>query len=464
MTMRTFVQQKGKKQRFWNIYIYSASIGFATSTGTTGGEGEVEFFDDFSGDEYQKEAVRRINEKLAEGFVETTDDPWHGGFDSTDRRALEKALAADPDDRGAHMAYADCLTELGDPRGEFIQIQLELEDESVSSARRKELKRRETALLKKHERAWLGPMAGFWIDKLDGHDGEPIASYPHGHGWRRGWIDSLSFHDGWGGVPAALARTPLLRCLRELRILHGNYDADRYGYSDLAGGTFFGNVRLLQVGPDSSQNFFRETTHASYFFKHMPRLEELHIYNGDTPFKESFPHLRQLTAHHGYDYPLKELAANKSLKNLTHLFCWPRSLSNDADYLIDENEDGGQARISRSGAVAVARSPHLKKLQHLQLRNSDIGDEGVKEFVKAGLFKRLKTLDLLGGCVTDEGARTLAACPDLRNLEALNLSQNMLTSAGIAALRATRVPLTADYQHGPAALDSGEYLHSGDCE
>jgi uncharacterized protein (TIGR02996 family) len=44
------------------------------------------------------------------------------------REALEAALVENPDDLAAHRAYADHLMELGDPRGEFIQVQLALED------------------------------------------------------------------------------------------------------------------------------------------------------------------------------------------------------------------------------------------------------------------------------------------------------------------------------------------------
>ena len=50
------------------------------------------------------------------------------------RAALEDAIAANPDDRAAHSAYADLLTEEGDPRGEFIAVQLALEDESLPPA------------------------------------------------------------------------------------------------------------------------------------------------------------------------------------------------------------------------------------------------------------------------------------------------------------------------------------------
>ncbi|MBT3223022.1 MAG: TIGR02996 domain-containing protein, partial [Proteobacteria bacterium] len=34
-----------------------------------------------------------------------------------------------PDDIEAHSVYADALTEKGDPRGEFILVQLRLEEE-----------------------------------------------------------------------------------------------------------------------------------------------------------------------------------------------------------------------------------------------------------------------------------------------------------------------------------------------
>jgi uncharacterized protein (TIGR02996 family) len=42
------------------------------------------------------------------------------------RAALETALFDHPDDLATHMAYADLLREQGDPRGEFIQVQLAL--------------------------------------------------------------------------------------------------------------------------------------------------------------------------------------------------------------------------------------------------------------------------------------------------------------------------------------------------
>jgi hypothetical protein len=287
---------------------------------------------------------------------------------------------------------------------------------------------------------------------------------PHTLTWWRGWIHSLGLNDGTSETgKAAVARRQLLRCLRTLR-LHWAEDDDDSGLSELLKANCFAHVRVFQAGADDSdQCWFNGTVPLSRYLDKMPRLEELHLYERSLPFSRNFPHLRKLTAYHGMDeYPLEKLAANTSLKNLTQLACWPRGQSNEGP--DEPNQDGGRAYISRSGAVALFRSRNLPSLQHLQLCNSDIGDEGIRALVASGLLKRLTTLDLLGGCVTDEGARLLAGCPDVCHLEALNLSENMLTSAGIAALKATGVPLTANYQLGMDALESGQYLWSGDCE
>src|SRR5437773_11188809 len=82
------------------------------------------------------------------------------------REAFEQAILENPDEVANYAAYADWLTEQGDPRGEFIQVQLALEDESVPAKKRQELKRREKALLKEHEREWLGELEPFLHTQL----------------------------------------------------------------------------------------------------------------------------------------------------------------------------------------------------------------------------------------------------------------------------------------------------------
>ena len=84
------------------------------------------------------------------------------------KRAMIEALVADPDDTGTHSAFADLMVEHGDPadvaRGEFIAVQLALEDTSRSPEERKRLAAREKELLEAHQREWLGELAPFLID------------------------------------------------------------------------------------------------------------------------------------------------------------------------------------------------------------------------------------------------------------------------------------------------------------
>jgi uncharacterized protein (TIGR02996 family) len=69
--------------------------------------------------------------------------------------ALLAAIYADPTSDDARTIYADLLSSEGDPRGEFIQLQLQRAHGTATEAG----KRREVALLKKHAKAWLGPLA-----------------------------------------------------------------------------------------------------------------------------------------------------------------------------------------------------------------------------------------------------------------------------------------------------------------
>lgn len=82
-------------------------------------------------------------------------DVIEGALGSEVRRdpaALFAAVYANPDDDGPRAVLADALQEAGDPRGEFIALQL-------ARGRNGKKTRRETALLKEHGRTWLGPLA-----------------------------------------------------------------------------------------------------------------------------------------------------------------------------------------------------------------------------------------------------------------------------------------------------------------
>jgi uncharacterized protein (TIGR02996 family) len=74
---------------------------------------------------------------------------------------------ASPDDDAPRLVYADCLLDKGDPRGEFIQLQLRGGDPA-----------RAAALVAKHGEHWAGPLFAAFLVKYQ----YPLA-------WRRGFLD-----------------------------------------------------------------------------------------------------------------------------------------------------------------------------------------------------------------------------------------------------------------------------------
>jgi uncharacterized protein (TIGR02996 family) len=376
--------------------------------------------------------------------------PQEIGFMSTPtdlRQALESALVENPNDLAAHRAYADFLSEQGDPRGEFASVQLALEDEALPAAERARLQEREKALLAEYARAWLGEGLASLLDQRR----DKCL-------FRRGWLESLQIRSKLTPPFArAIADAPAMRLLRSLDLWRPEEPAECF--PTLAQSPSLGNLRVLEVGDDDEQ-CRTSALGVEELVRRLGRLEELvllaHEVDTETLFALPLPHLRKLQVYHVHHYPLELLAANPSLRRLTHLLLQPHALEPRHDH----------AYITLEGVRALVHSPHLVSLSHLQLRLSDMGDAGVEEIVRSGLLARLKSLNLGPGRITDAGARLLAGCPDLRRLEALDLHNNRLSDEGIAALQATGVPLVADNQRDPLTPedDDYEYLAEGDWE
>jgi uncharacterized protein (TIGR02996 family) len=484
--VRTFTFSDAKSHKFWNIELEGKS--FTVTYGRIGTKGQTQTKKSPSAAKAQAEHDKLVKQKLAKGYVETT--PTARTQATPLAETLEAALVENPDDLAAHAAYADYLQEQGDPRGEFIQVQLALEDEGKSTAERKKLQKREKELLKKHGREWLGELAPFLLDQEGIHDymqmapwrGEGVPAYAYSFDMRRGWLDRVEGGHISVAFSRALARAPQARLLSRL-ILKGDNgerpedlgehedapDEDYVGValSPLLRSRYLGNVRHLQIGEQ-----VEEEGYYSYYSCHMdgqaavglvklmPRLERLellaHGVDTDQLFGlKTLDNLRVLQVYHVMHYPLPKLAKNPSLGNLTHLLLCPH------------NADGYEPILRLDGLKAIVRSTTLTSLTHLRYRMSDAGDAGCKEIVKSGILKRLKMLDLHFGCVTDKGARTLADSPDLGELELLDLSGHCLSAAGIRALEETGVNLVAESQwksSGNEEEDYQHYLFQGDIE
>jgi uncharacterized protein (TIGR02996 family) len=487
--VRTFTFSDARSHKFWNIELKGNS--FTVTYGRQGTAGQTQtktFADD---DAAQREHDKLVKEKLGKGYVETTPSAKPA---ASLRDALEAALVENPDDIAAHMAYADYLQEQGDRRGEFIQVQLALEDPKRPAKERKTLQQRENKLFKEHGRAWLGELAPYLLDQKDMKlpSWMPVEEYGYQFEFRRGWLDRFAVRESFCyACSRVLATAPEARLLRQLVIggttdeLPDDVEATRLGVAHpeevvevdlpedddispalypLLKATTLGNVRMLQlgeiIGSDENPNCHMRGDTAVALVKRMPKLEELrllaHRVDTDQLFAlRTLDHLRILQVYHGRHYPLGRLAKNPSLGRLTHLLLFPHSADEYEPY------------IRLADVRAVVRSPTLAALTHLQIRGTDAGDAGCKEIVASGILRRLKVLDLRYGCITDAGAQTLAGCPDLRNLERLDLAGNNMTAAGVKALEATGVKVEAGNQwrsSGNPEDDYQEYLYSGDIE
>src|SRR5690348_5174742 len=89
---------------------------------------------------------------------------------------LEAAIAADPEDEGPYLVYADWLQWRGDPRGELIVVQHALE--TARGQAWAKLRIRERELLSRYREALLGP-AALHLDSRH-------------FDWRRGFVDRMS--------------------------------------------------------------------------------------------------------------------------------------------------------------------------------------------------------------------------------------------------------------------------------
>ena len=114
--------------------------------------------------------------------------------------ALLDAIYANPDDDAPRLIYADWLQECGDPRGEFIVMQFASKRDLAA----------ERELIKKHKKAWLGPLATILGGELEFRRGFPArgaAKFRHQrdteqYGHLREWATVEELEFGLGGTRA----------------------------------------------------------------------------------------------------------------------------------------------------------------------------------------------------------------------------------------------------------------------
>src|SRR6478672_4164522 len=89
--------------------------------------------------------------------------------------AFLRAIRAAPDDDLPRLIYADFLDERGNPRGQFIRMQVELERPDLPPRRARELRRDAGRLHAEFRVAWAGD----------------LAEIAHDFKFRRGFVDEI---------------------------------------------------------------------------------------------------------------------------------------------------------------------------------------------------------------------------------------------------------------------------------
>jgi uncharacterized protein (TIGR02996 family) len=257
---------------------------------------------------------------------------------------LEEDLVADPDDLATHMAYADYLTEQGDPRGELIQIQLELERLPRTSGRRTGLRKRTLELITAHGRAWLGELAPYLLEQS--HT-QAVPFQLH-----RGWLDTLYLENLTVNLARTVALAPQVRLLSQLDIDR----VTREGRGLLAGdGDMLAYHGLLAGDGDMPAHHDLPSVFVLFASPNLSNLRKLQI---------RVQHLRP--------EGIRAIVDSPHLSRLTHLSLHDSLLGPD-------------------GVEAVVESGILGRLKVLDLRECLLGDASARVLANADLGN----LDLL---------------------------------------------------------------------
>jgi uncharacterized protein (TIGR02996 family) len=340
-------------------------------------------------------------------------------------------ILTDPDDDRPRLVYADYLMQQGDPRGELIAVQCQLARHAAHNddvGPLDPLERRERALLDAYGKSWT-------------LDAETRLKYWGQFGFRRGFVETLTFNGGYQDTHEKVREAvPLLRSLAVA------------GLDELAGSPALEGIEELTIRSGFPKLREIDVLAAS---PHIAKLRRL-------GFVYANPSQREVFAFVSLPLQLDELSMGfygepfYGRLMLEHLAKTPQRRSLRT------------LRIRWLRRLGIIRElgNALPNLESLHLENADLSAEDLHAVVRA--FPKLVSLDI--GDNEDrvaqlDLARLLAEAPALRRLR---LSRLQLTDRHVAALAASPdaarlVALDLSTNHignaGAEALAQSVYLH-----
>lgn len=358
-------------------------------------------------------AAKRESERAAKAPPKKSVPPARTARESK----LEASIEADPDSADAYLVYADWLQTQKDPRGELIVLQ----HANKAAAKR---------LLDTHAEAFFGTLANL-RELLVPAKGHVLLGMPTT--WRWGYLQAVflgnqeDFDDILiDDVLADLLDHPSARFLRELTLGINTFADNTYaGAAKVIGKRRLPTLRKLVIGDFVSEEMelnWTDMGNIEPLYKAVPNLESLTLRSGTMKLgKLVLPKLRELRILTG-GLDKKSLAAITGQK-------WPY-LEILNIQLGDENAPG----IKLADLSPIFAGTHFPKLTHLGLGNCDFEDAIAAELARSKIAARIEHLDLSEGTLGDEGALALATGKWPR-LKSIDVHASWLTKQGIAALK-----------------------------
>lgn len=349
----------------------------------------------------------------------------------TDIRFLER-ICASPDDDAPRLIYADLLDERGDPRGEFIRIQIALARLPCDDPSRAELARRECAMLGRYQTKWSEIL--------------------------RGIAGSAEFCRGFIETAVVDARTFLRRA------------------GDLFRMTPLRHMKLLDVGSSLARlmasPYLARLSMITIFAQHID--DRLTRALADSPHLDNLRSLNIARNRVG-DRGIEQIAWSPRFRNLIEL-------------------DIGDNAVGDTGVRAIAESSNLSGLRSLECRRNEIGRAGLGWLCSSSTLTQLKRLgvslnyvgtyqegsmpahgavsldqlDLSDNGISGEGVQWVTTLPGIRDLKRLALDRNEVGSpgaaifarwSGAATLRSLSLPTNRIGDTGARSLARSRYLH-----
>jgi uncharacterized protein (TIGR02996 family) len=397
----------------------------------------------------------------------------------TEAEAFLQRIRAYPDDDAQRLIFADWLDEQGDPRGQFVRVQLALAELTPASPAWKALTAQERDLLAAHRAGWEAPFRGLatgvvfrrgLVDEANvdarvfvRSAAELFAAAPvrHVHLLNVGdalpavmqspylsRLAALTVHAQYSGEPLAravarsehlaglkrltlsknrladdavehLARSPHLANLEELDLSEN--EVGEAGARALAASPHLANLRRLEVRDNRFGPAGAEAVAGS------ARLAALH-YLGLSQNDVGLPRLLTLArAHALLGVPQLNLTANGlTASGLQAILTRPHGVEVEAVRLT-ELDLSHNRELGDDGAGVLSACPHLPALNVLKLADCGIGDDGARLLSKAAHFNGVELLDLESNPLGDAGLRAWADAPHWRGLR-----QFQIPRAGIS--------------------------------